>query len=109
MSSINARIVSSMLMMFALQVHGFWLVQDAIVTLLGREEVAPRSSIALALSGVTLDPMTELQEVKGFKAGVTLRLVEGKQRPSIWEVYFCAFVKDLNVFCMDMRIFGVKS
>lgn len=69
-----------MLMMFALQVHGFWLVQDAIVSLLGREEVAPRSSVALALSGVTLDPMTELQDVKGFKAGVPLRLVEGKRR-----------------------------
>lgn len=48
------------------------------MTVLGREEVAPRTSIALALSGVTLDPMTELQDVKGFKAGVTLRLVEGK-------------------------------
>lgn len=48
------------------------------MTVLGREEVAPRTSIALALSGVTLDPMSELQDVKGFKAGVTLRLVEGK-------------------------------
>lgn len=64
--------------MFSLQVHGFWLVQDAIMTVLGREEVAPRTSIALALSGVTLDPMSELQDVKGFKAGITLRLVEGK-------------------------------
>ncbi|KTF75202.1 hypothetical protein cypCar_00044123, partial [Cyprinus carpio] len=61
---------------FELQVHGFWLVQDAILTVLAREEVAPRTSIALALSGVTLDPMMELQDVKGFKAGVTLRLVE---------------------------------
>lgn len=48
------------------------------MTVLAREEVTPRTSIALALSGVTLDPMTELQGVKGFKAGVTLRLVEGK-------------------------------
>lgn len=48
------------------------------MTVLGREEVAPRTSIALALSGVTLDPMSELQDVKGFKAGITLRLVEGK-------------------------------
>jgi len=48
------------------------------MTVLGREEVAPRTSIALALSGVTLDPMTELRCVKGFKAGVTLRSVEGK-------------------------------
>ncbi|KAK7136340.1 hypothetical protein R3I94_014855 [Phoxinus phoxinus] len=66
---------------FELQVHGFWLVQDAIMTVLGREEVAPRTSIALALSGVTLDPMTELRGVKGFKAGVTLRLVEEPYSP----------------------------
>ncbi|XP_026124766.1 clustered mitochondria protein homolog isoform X2 [Carassius auratus] len=66
---------------FELQVHGFWPVQDAIVTLLGREEVAPRTSVALALSGVTLDPMTELKDVKGFKAGVTLRLVEEPYSP----------------------------
>lgn len=77
MSSINVRSVS-LLIMFSVQVHGFWLVQDAIMTILGKEEVAPRTSIALAHSGVTLDPMMELQDVKGFKAGVTLRLVEGK-------------------------------
>ncbi|XP_073766979.1 clustered mitochondria protein homolog [Danio rerio] len=66
---------------FELQVHGFWLVQDAIMSVLGREEVAPRSSVALALSGVTLDPMMELQDIKGFKAGVTLRLVEEPYSP----------------------------
>ncbi|KAL1269086.1 hypothetical protein QQF64_031375 [Cirrhinus molitorella] len=66
---------------FELQVHGFWLVQDAIIAVLGKEEVAPRTSIALALSGVTLDPMMELQDVKGFKAGVTLRLVEEPYSP----------------------------
>ncbi|XP_073675384.1 clustered mitochondria protein homolog [Garra rufa] len=66
---------------FELQVHGFWLVQDAILTILGKEEVAPRTSIALALAGVTLDPMMELQDFKGFKAGVTLRLVEEPYSP----------------------------
>ncbi|XP_051524200.1 clustered mitochondria protein homolog isoform X2 [Myxocyprinus asiaticus] len=66
---------------FELQVNGFWLVQDTILTLLGREEVAPRTSLSLALSGVTLDPMAELQDVKGFKAGVTLRLVEESYSP----------------------------
>ncbi|XP_066499903.1 clustered mitochondria protein homolog [Hoplias malabaricus] len=66
---------------FELQVNGFWLVQDAILTILGREEVAPRTSLALALSGVTLDPFTELQNIKGFKAGVTLRLVEEPYSP----------------------------
>ncbi|XP_056115328.1 clustered mitochondria protein homolog [Rhinichthys klamathensis goyatoka] len=72
---------------FELQVHGFWLVQDAIMTVLGREEVAPRTSIALALSGVTLDPMTELRGVKGFKAGVTLRLVEEPYSPRLAQAH----------------------
>ncbi|XP_065104326.1 clustered mitochondria protein homolog [Paramisgurnus dabryanus] len=66
---------------FELQVNGFWLVQDAIMTILGREEVAPRTSLALALSGVTLDPLAELRDVKGFKSGVTLRLVEEPYSP----------------------------
>ncbi|KAI4884306.1 hypothetical protein NFI96_025726, partial [Prochilodus magdalenae] len=66
---------------FELQVNGFWLVQDAILTILGKEEVAPRTSLALALSGATLDPFTELQSIKGFKAGVTLRLVEEPYSP----------------------------
>ncbi|XP_057213584.1 clustered mitochondria protein homolog isoform X1 [Triplophysa rosa] len=61
---------------FELQVNGFWLVQDTIMSVLGREEVAPRTSLTLALSGVTLDLLAELRDVKGFKAGVTLRLVE---------------------------------
>ncbi|KAA0714413.1 Clustered mitochondria protein -like protein [Triplophysa tibetana] len=61
---------------FELQVNGFWLVQDTIMSLLGREEVTPRTSLTLALSGVTLDLLAELRDVKGFKAGVTLRLVE---------------------------------
>lgn len=48
------------------------------MTILNREEVAPRTSLALSMCGANLDPFTELQSVKGFKAGVTLRLVEGK-------------------------------
>ncbi|XP_051509137.1 clustered mitochondria protein homolog [Myxocyprinus asiaticus] len=66
---------------FEMQVNGFWLVQDTILTILGREEVAPRTSLTLALSGVTLNPMAELQDAKGFKAGVTLRLVEEPYSP----------------------------
>ncbi|XP_059379342.1 clustered mitochondria protein homolog isoform X2 [Carassius carassius] len=72
---------------FELQVHGFWLVQDAIMTVLGREEVVPRTSIALAFSGVTLDPMMELQDIKGFKAGVTLRLVEEPYSPRLAQAH----------------------
>lgn len=60
------------------QVPELCLVQDAIMTILNREEVAPRTSLGLSMSGATLDPYAELQSVKGFKAGVTLRLIEGK-------------------------------
>lgn len=48
------------------------------MTILNREEVAPRTSFALSLAGANLDPYAELQSVKGFKAGATLRLIEGK-------------------------------
>ncbi|XP_030629328.1 clustered mitochondria protein homolog isoform X2 [Chanos chanos] len=66
---------------FELQVHGFWLVQDALLSIMGKEEVAPRTSLSLALSGVVLDPLAELQSIKGFKAGVTFRLVEELYTP----------------------------
>ncbi|CAG5922769.1 unnamed protein product [Menidia menidia] len=61
---------------FELQAHGFWLVQDAIMTLLSRNEVHPRSNLSLSLAGATLDPSAELQTVKGLKTGATIRLVE---------------------------------
>lgn len=61
---------------FELQVHGFWLVQDAVMTLLSRNEVCPRSNLSLTLAGATLDPLAQLQNVKGLKAGAILRLVE---------------------------------
>ncbi|XP_029366249.1 clustered mitochondria protein homolog [Echeneis naucrates] len=61
---------------FELQVHGFWLVQDAVMTLYSRDEVCPRSNLSLALAGATLDPLAELQSVKGLKPGALIRLVE---------------------------------
>ncbi|XP_068422909.1 clustered mitochondria protein homolog [Clinocottus analis] len=61
---------------FELQVHGFWLVQDAVMNLLSRNEVSPRSNLSLALAGTTLDPLAELQSLKGLKPGAILRLVE---------------------------------
>ncbi|XP_061906811.1 clustered mitochondria protein homolog [Entelurus aequoreus] len=61
---------------FEFQVHGFWLVQDAITTLLSRDEVSPRSNLSLAFAGATLDPLAELQNLKGFKPGTVIRLVE---------------------------------
>ncbi|TMS03716.1 Clustered mitochondria protein-like protein [Larimichthys crocea] len=61
---------------FELQVHGFWLVQDAVMTLLSRDEVCPRSNLSLALAGTNLDPLAELQSLKGLKPGAVLRLVE---------------------------------
>lgn len=61
---------------FELQVPGFWLVQDTVMTLLSREEVFPRSNLSLSHAGTTLDPLAELQSLKGFKPGSALRLVE---------------------------------
>ncbi|XP_034397063.1 clustered mitochondria protein homolog isoform X2 [Cyclopterus lumpus] len=61
---------------FELQVHGFWLVQDAVMNLISRDEVCPRSNLSLALAGTTLDPLAELQSLKGLKPGAILRLVE---------------------------------
>ncbi|KAF7660148.1 hypothetical protein LDENG_00286680 [Lucifuga dentata] len=61
---------------FELQVHGFWLVQDAVMALLSRPEVCPRSSLSLALAGTTLHPLAHLQSLKGLKPGSILRLVE---------------------------------
>ncbi|XP_071338904.1 clustered mitochondria protein homolog [Trachinotus anak] len=61
---------------FELQVHGFWLVQDAVMALYSRDEVCPRSNLSLALAGTTLDPLAELQSLKGLKPGAIIRLVE---------------------------------
>nr|XP_046243227.1 clustered mitochondria protein homolog [Scatophagus argus]XP_046243228.1 clustered mitochondria protein homolog [Scatophagus argus] len=61
---------------FELQVHGFWHVQDAVMALLSRDEVSPRSNLSLALAGTTLDPLAELLSIKGLKPGAILRLVE---------------------------------
>ncbi|CAJ1068847.1 clustered mitochondria protein homolog isoform X2 [Xyrichtys novacula] len=61
---------------FELQVHGFWLVQDALMTMLSRDEVCPRSNLSLTLAGTTLDPLAEMQSLKGLKPGTILRLVE---------------------------------
>lgn len=61
---------------FELQVHVFWLVQDAIMTLLSRDEVFPRSNLSLSLAGNTLDPLSPMQNLKGFKPGSILRLTE---------------------------------
>ncbi|KAM4746327.1 LOW QUALITY PROTEIN: clustered mitochondria protein homolog [Anableps anableps] len=61
---------------FELQVNAFWLVQDAIMALLSRNEVCPRSNLSLALAGTTLDPHAVLQSLKGLKAGALIRLVE---------------------------------
>ncbi|XP_029103008.1 clustered mitochondria protein homolog isoform X2 [Scleropages formosus] len=66
---------------FELQVQGFWLVQDALLAVMKRDEVAPRTCLSLALSGATLDPFVELRTMKGLKPGATLRLVEEPYTP----------------------------
>lgn len=45
--------------------------------LLSRDEVCPRSNLSLSLAGTPLDPLAELQSLKGLKPGAVLRLVEG--------------------------------
>lgn len=47
------------------------------MNLLSRDEVCPRSNLSLSLAGTTLDPLAELQSLKGLKPGAVLRLVEG--------------------------------
>lgn len=78
-----------LLLALSLQVHGFWLVQDAVMTLLSRDEVCPRSSLSLALAGTTLDPLAELQSLKGLKPGAILRLVEGSITLYIIHIITC--------------------
>ncbi|KAG7280898.1 hypothetical protein CRUP_009184 [Coryphaenoides rupestris] len=80
-SSFPLKIQGAGVELFEMQVHGFWLVQDAIMALLAREEVCPRSSLSLALAGATLDPLVELQSLKALKPGSVLRLVEEPYSP----------------------------
>lgn len=47
------------------------------MNLLSRDEVFPRSNLSLSFAGMTLDPLAELQGLKGLKPGAILRLVEG--------------------------------
>ncbi|XP_059193770.1 clustered mitochondria protein homolog [Centropristis striata] len=61
---------------FELQIQGFWLVQDAVMHLLSRDEVCPRSNLSVSLAGTTLDPLADLQSIKGLKPGAIIRLVE---------------------------------
>ncbi|XP_020505586.2 clustered mitochondria protein homolog [Labrus bergylta] len=75
-TSFSVKIQGAGVESFELQVHGFWLVQDAVMTLLSRDEVCPRTNLSLALTGTTLDPLTELQSIKGLKPGAVMRLVE---------------------------------
>lgn len=49
------------------------------MTLLSKDEVCPRSNLSLSLAGTPLDPLAELQSLKGLKPGAILRLVEGRR------------------------------
>ncbi|XP_074525971.1 clustered mitochondria protein homolog [Halichoeres trimaculatus] len=75
-TSFSVKIQGAGVESFELQVHGFWLVQDAVMALLSRDEVCPRSNLSLTFAGTTLDPHTELQSIKGLKQGAILRLAE---------------------------------
>lgn len=82
---------------FELTVPGFCLVQDALVTILNREEVAPRTSLALSMSGANLDPFAELQSIKGFKTGVMLRLIEEPYTPRSAQAHLARVQELLSV------------
>ncbi|XP_068166681.1 clustered mitochondria protein homolog isoform X2 [Antennarius striatus] len=75
-SSFSVKIQGGGVEPFELQIHGFWLVQDAVMMLLLKDEVKPRSNLSLSFAGTPLDPLTELQSIKGLKPGAVLRLVE---------------------------------
>ncbi|TNM89542.1 hypothetical protein fugu_003776 [Takifugu bimaculatus] len=75
-SSFTVKIQGAGLEAFEMQIHGFWHVKDALINLLSRDEVFPRSNLSLSFAGTTLDPLAELQGLKGLKPGAILRLVE---------------------------------
>lgn len=72
------------------QVQGFCLVHDALMNLLSRDEVSPRSNLSLSFAGTTLDPLAEIQSLKGLKPGAILRLVEGNHH--CFFIFFGLFV-----------------
>ncbi|XP_028852284.1 clustered mitochondria protein homolog [Denticeps clupeoides] len=80
-SSFPVKIQGAGVETFEMQAHGFWHVEELLLELQGREELAPRTSLSLSLSGNSLDPLAKLRGVKGLKAGATLRLVEEPYSP----------------------------
>ncbi|KAK7934067.1 hypothetical protein WMY93_004963 [Mugilogobius chulae] len=74
--TVSVKIQGAGIEQFELQVHKFWLVQNAIIALLSRDEVFPRSNLSLSLAGAALDPLSHMQSLKGFKPGSILRLTE---------------------------------
>uniref|UniRef100_W5MQ76 Si:ch211-166a6.5 n=1 Tax=Lepisosteus oculatus TaxID=7918 RepID=W5MQ76_LEPOC len=72
---------------FELQVGQCWLVQDLAQAVLAREEVVPRTCLALSLHGVTLEPLSELGAAKGFGLGVTIKLIEELYSPQAVRVH----------------------
>lgn len=58
------------------------------MNLLSRDEVFPRSNLSLSFAGMPLDPLAELQGLKGLKPGVVLRLVEGNTVMFVTIIHF---------------------
>ncbi|XP_062238065.1 clustered mitochondria protein homolog isoform X1 [Platichthys flesus] len=81
---------------FELQVHGFWLIQDILMSLLSRNEVCPRSNLSLAFASATLDPLAELQSLKGLKHGAIIRLVEEPYTASLARLHLARVVELLR-------------
>lgn len=64
------------------------------MNLLSKDEVFPRSNLSLSFAGTTLDPLAELQGLKGLKQGAILRLVEGNS--PVMLLVFVRFLYLLN-------------
>lgn len=87
-----------------LQIYGFWHVKDALMNLLSRDEVFPRSNLSLSFAGMTLDPLAELQGLKGLKSGAILRLVEGNSALMfVTVIYFPYLLSHLNITACAFR------
>lgn len=85
----------------SLQIHGFWHVKDALINLLSRDEVFPRSNLSLSFAGTTLDPLAELQGLKGLKPGAVLRLVEGNSSGAFLTIIHYSYQSShLNTRCV---------
>ncbi|VDM07069.1 unnamed protein product [Wuchereria bancrofti] len=71
---------------FDLQVNSNEMVQELHQVLLEREATCHRTCFSLQLNGVSLDHFTELKNIVGLTDGSVLRVVEGKDMASSYNI-----------------------